>query len=230
MIVAAAADMEPVFSAYAPLFEKQTGMKLKISYASSATLAQQIQHGSPADIFFSADFHFAEQVVAAGLTETKLPQPYAKGMLAVWTRKDSRFVKPLTIDVLSRKDLKSVAIANPDQAPYGRASVEALRHMKLYDSLAPHFVQAESVAQAAQFALSGNAEIAFVSRTLALSPKYKGSGTFVLIPPSQYPSITQTAVVLKNGQNREGAHLLMKFMLSDKVQNDLDSKGLSSVK
>lgn len=230
VLVDAAADMEPVFAAYAPLFEQKTGLKLKISYGSSAMLAQQIQNGAPADIFFSADFHFAEQIVADGLTETKLPTPYAKGMLAIWTREDSRFTKPLTIDVLSRKDLKSIAIANPERAPYGRAAIEALRHMKLYDALAPHLVQAESVAQAGQFALSGNAELALVSRTLAVSPKYKSEGSFALIPPSQYPDITQTAVILKNGANREGAHLLLNFMLSDKVQNDLDSKGLSSVK
>lgn len=230
VLVDAAADMEPVFAAYAPLFEQQTGMKLKISYGSSAMLSQQIQNGAPADIFFSADYHFAEQLVADGLTETKLPTPYAKGMLAIWTRKDSRFTKPLTIDVLSRKDLKSIAIANPERAPYGRAAVAALRHMKLYDVLAPHFVQADSVAQAGQFALSGNADIALISRTLAVSPKYKEAGSFALIPPSQYPDITQTAVILTKGANRYGAHLLLNFMLSDKVQNDLETKGLSSVK
>ena len=228
VIVAAAADMEPVFTAYAPIFEQKYGLKLKISYASSAALLQQIQNGSPADIFFSADFYFPEQAVASGLTLEKSPEPYAKGMLGIWTRNDSRY-KSFTIDVLSRKDIGSVAVANPDRAPYGRAAVAALKKMNFYANVSPHIVQADSVAQAGQFALSGNAEVAFISRTMAVTAKYKSTGQFVLIPPSQYPPIIQTAVILKNGANHEGAHQLMNFILSDKVQTDLDSKGLTRV-
>lgn len=228
VIVAAAADMEPVLTAYAPLFEQKYGVKLKISYASSAALLQQIQNGSPADIFFSADYYFPEQAVAAGLTLEKAPEPYAKGMLGLWARNDSRF-KPLTIDVLSRKDIGAVAIANPDRAPYGRAAVAALKKMNLYANVSPHIVQADSVSQAGQFALSGNAEVAFISRTMAVTAKYKSAGQFVLVPASQYPTITQTAVILKNGANHEGAHQLLNFILSDKVQSDLETKGLQRV-
>jgi len=227
VIVAAAADMEPVLTAYTPLFEQKYGVKLKISYASSAALLQQIQNGSPADIFFSADFYFPEQAVAAGLTLEKSPEPYAKGMLGLWTRRDSRF-KPLTIDVLSHKDIGAVALANPDRAPYGRAAVAALKKMNLYANVSPHIVQADSVAQAGQFALSGNAEVAFISRTMAVTAQYK-TGQFVLVPQSQYPPIIQTAVILKRGANHEGAHQLLNFILSDKVQSDLETKGLSRV-
>jgi molybdate transport system substrate-binding protein len=227
--VSAAADMEPVFAAIGPAFEKQTGLHLKISYASSAVLSQQIQNGAPSDIFFSADFYFAEQVVAVNLTETRLPTPYAKGMLVLYARNDSP-LKPLSIDLLERKDLKAVAVANPDKAPYGRAAVAALKHMKLYDNVSPHIVQAESVAQAGQFALSGNAELALISQTLAMSPKYKAEGKFVLFPPSQYPEISQCAVILKGGKNVEGAHRLLNFILSDGIQAHLKDLGLQPVK
>jgi molybdate transport system substrate-binding protein len=226
--VAAAADMEPVFAVVGPVFEKQTGLHLKISFASSATLAQQIQQGSPADIFFSADFFFAEQLVASNLTENRKPTPYAKGLLVLYARNDSP-LKPLSVDLLQRKDLKAVAIANPDRAPYGRAAIAALKQMKLYENVAPHIVQAESVAQAAQFALSGNAELALISQTLAVSPKYKAAGTYALVPLSQYPDISQCAVILKGGKNVEGAHRLLNFILSDQVQTHLKDLGLQSV-
>ncbi|SEC40362.1 molybdate ABC transporter substrate-binding protein [Terriglobus roseus] len=227
--VSAAADMEPVLQVVGPIFEQKTGLKLKVSFASSATLAQQIQNGAPADIFFSADFYFAEQVVADGLTETKSPIPYAKGLLVLWTRKGSRF-SPLSIDALSRKDLGPVAVANPDRAPYGRSAVIVLKRMKLWDNVAPHIVQAESVAQAGQFALSGNAELAMMSQTIAMSPAYRDKGTFVLFPFSQYPEIIQSAVILKKGANVEGAHKLLNFVLSDQVQQNLSKLGLQAVK
>jgi molybdate transport system substrate-binding protein len=227
--VAAAADMQPVFEAVGPIFEQKSGLKLKISYASSATLSQQLQNGSPADIFFSADFYFAEQVVSANLTESKQPEPYAKGLLVLWTAKNSRF-KPLSLDVLSRKDLTKVAMADPDRAPYGRAALAALRKMNYFVNVQPHIVQAESVAQAAQFALSGNAELALISQTIAMSPKYRNEGSFVLFPLSQYPDIRQCAVIMKDGRNRDGAHALLKFMLSDQVQENLPKLGLQAVK
>ena len=225
--VAAAADMEPVMQVIGPIFERKTGLKLKVSFASSAALSQQLQNGSPADIFLSADFYFAEQLVAANLTDSKQPTPYANGLLVLWSRKDSRF-KPLSIDVLERKDLKSVALANPDRAPYGRAAVAVLKKTNVWNNVAPHIVQAETVAQAAQFALSGNAELALVSQTLAMSPKYRDVGEFVLFPLSQYPAIRQCAVVMKAGANREGAHRLLSFILSDEVQNNLPKLGLQA--
>jgi len=65
--VAAAADMQPVLETISPIFEKRSGIKLRISYASSATLAEQILSGAPQDIFLSASYTFAERVVAGGL-------------------------------------------------------------------------------------------------------------------------------------------------------------------
>lgn len=221
--------MEPVFEVAGPIFERASGLKLNISYGSSSALSQQIQNGSPADIFFSADYYFAEQVVSAKLTETLQPKQYAKGLLVLWARKDSRF-KPLSIELLERKDLKSVAIANPDRAPYGRAALAVLHRTNVYANVAPHLVQAESVAQAAQFALSGNAEVAIISQTIAMSAKYRSAGTFVLFPMSQYPDIRQCAVILKAGANREGAHRLLSFMLSDQVQQNLPKLGLLKAK
>lgn len=226
--VVAAADMQPVFAEIGPVFERKTHLKLKIVYGSSAALSTQLQHGETADIFFSADYSFAEQVVAAGLTDSGTPTPYAKGVLVLWARKDSRF-QPLSLDDLQRKDLKSVAVANADRAPYGRAAIAALKKMNLFANVAPHLVQAESVAQAAQFALSGNAELALTSQTTAVSPRYREVGNFVLFPQSQYQEIHQCAVVMKSAPNRNAAHLLLKFILSDQVQDNLKKLGLLPV-
>ncbi len=102
--------------------------------------------------------------------------------------------------------------------------------MNFFANVQPHIVQAESVAQAAQFALTGNAELALISQTIAMSPKYRNEGTFVLFPLTQYPDIRQCAVILKAGANRDGAHRLLSFMLSDQVQQNLPKLGLQAVK
>lgn len=228
LTVLAAADMQPVFEVLGPYFERRTGIKLKISYGSSAILAGQALNGAPVDIFFSADYVYAERLVAAGLTDTHDPTAYAKGLLVLWARNDSRF-KPLNLDVLARKDLQSVAIANPDHAPYGRAALAAIKKLNYYNNIAPHLVQAESVGQAAQFALTGNAELALISETIALSPKYKSTGNYVLFPLEVYQDIRQCAVVIKNSPRRNEAHILLNYIISDEIQLHLPELGLQRV-
>ena len=135
----AAADMQPVLEVLGPYFERRTGIKLKTSFGSSAALSEQIVNGAPADIFLSADFTFAERVVAAGKADTTNPAPYAIGVLVLWERKDGPF-QPLSLDTLQRKDLQSVAIANPDHAPYGRAAIAAIKKLHYYPNVGPHLL------------------------------------------------------------------------------------------
>ncbi len=225
LVVFSAADMQPVFEVLGPYFQRRTGIKLKMVYGSSGTLSQQIVNGAPADIFFSADYTFAERLVAADKADNINPYPYAKGLLVVWTRKDSPF-NPLSVDDLARKDLKSVAIANPATAPYGRAAIAAMSKLGLLQKASPHFVQAESVGQAAQFALSGNAQIALISQTIAYSPAYRAAGTSAMFPLSTYMEIRQCAVVMKGGAHRDQAHILLNYITSDEIQNHLADLGL----
>ncbi len=225
LTVFSAADMQPVFEVLGPYFQRRTGIKLKMVYGSSGTLSEQIVNGAPADIFFSADYTFAERLVGAGKADNINPYPYAKGLLVIWTRKDSPF-NPITVDDLARKDLKSVAIANPATAPYGRAAIAAMNKLGLLQNASPHFVQAESVGQAAQFALSGNAQVALMSQTLAYSPAYRAAGTSALFPLSTYMEIRQCAVVMKDAAHREQAHVLLNYITSDEIQNHLADLGL----
>lgn len=227
--VDAAADMHPIFDIIGPMFEKQTGIHLVISYGASATLSHQILAGAPADIFFSADYVFAERVVANGMADSHDAIPYAKGALVLWARKETPFYPP-HLEMLENKDLKSVSIANPETAPYGRAAESALKKMGTYGNVSPHFVKAENVMQAAEFAHSGNAQMALISQTIAMSPQFRESGSFVLFPKYVYPEIRQCAVVLKNSPQRKAAHMLLDFLLSPAIQNNLVKAGLYPVR
>lgn len=212
----------------AQAFEQATGVKVIVSYGSSATLATQILNGQPVDLFLGADFTFPEKIVAAGLADTKSPIAYAQGTLVLWARKDSPF-QPLHLEILSDPRVKSVAVANELHAPYGRAAVAALRLLHLSDKLASRLVVAENIAQAAQYVESGNAQLGLISLTAASSGHFKEIGSYVLLPAAAYPKLVQYGVVLKGSPVRSDAHAFMDWLTSPPVQATLPKLGLTPV-
>jgi molybdate transport system substrate-binding protein len=227
--IAAAADLQPVLPPLLTEFESQTGIHAEASYQSSATLATQIMNGAPFDLFLAADLSFPQRVIAAGLSEEPEPIAYARGTLVLWARNDGRF-RHLSMDSLKDPALKSVAMANPEHAPYGRAARAALEHLGLYDSLKPKLVIAENIAQTAQYVESGNAELGLMSLTSAVTPRLRASGHYVPVPQDAYPPILQGAVILKHPAGTHLAHRFLDFLASAPVQQQLEAAGLAPAK
>jgi molybdate transport system substrate-binding protein len=223
--IAAAADLQPVLPALIDQFEKQTNKKADASYASSATLATQILNGGPFSLFLSADLSFPQKVVDAGLADNTAPVPYARGTLVLWARNDSP-VQPLSIDSLRSPSLRTVAVANAEHAPYGRAAKAALEKMGLTEALKGKLVVAENIAQTAQYADSGNADAGLISLTSALTPRLSSCGKYVEIPEDDYPPILQGGVVLKHGADAAEAHQFLDFLLSPPIRKQLAERGL----
>jgi molybdate transport system substrate-binding protein len=224
--IAAAADVQPVLPAVIAQFEQlNPNQPVTASYQSSATLATQIENGAPFDLFLAADLSFPQRVIAAGLGESAQPIPYARGTLVLWARKDSRF-QPITMAALRDASLKTVAIANPGHAPYGRAAKAALASLNLTGLLQGKLVVAENIAQTAQFVDSGNAELGLISLTSALTDRLKSDGTYIEVPTASYPPILQGAVIVKNSANEQPAHAFLNFLMSPAIQQQLSTEGL----
>jgi molybdate transport system substrate-binding protein len=203
--VAAAADLQPVLPAMARSFEKANNVRVEISFGASGTLTMQINGGAPFDVFLAADMGFPARAAAAGHTDGVAPRRYAQGVLVLWARKDS-VVQPLTIDSLRSAKLKRLAIANPQTAPYGRAAMAALDAMGLGAEVKSKLVTAENIAQAAQFAESGNADAGLISKNSAVSEPLAHEGSFVVVPSKLYPPIEQGAVVTASAADKKLAH------------------------
>jgi molybdate transport system substrate-binding protein len=226
--IAAASDLQPVLPALAEAYEHATGVKVIASFGSSATLTQQLTNGDPQDLFLSADYVHPEQLVAAGLTTSNAPTPYARGVLVLWARNDSP-AQPLSLDVLTSPKVTKIAVANSQHAPYGLAATKALESLHLADKVAAKLVVAENIAQTAQFAESGNAQVALISLTIASSPHFRELGTFVRFSPHSYPEIRQCAVILKSSKNQAAAQDFLNWLTSSAIQQNLTKFGLDPV-
>ena len=233
--VAAAADLEPVLPPILEQFQKATGIHAEATFQASAALTTQIQNGAPFDLFLSADLGYPKRLIDAGLADSAgspdstTPIVYARGTLVLWTRKDSHLPAP-SLDLLRGPELKRLAIANPDRAPYGRAAVAALTSLKLYDSIKPRLVTAENISQAAQFVDSGNADAGLISLTSALTPRLSASGSYFVIPRELYPPIEQGVVIVSKTSQRDAAHKLLDYLLSAPIQAQFAKGGLTPVK
>ena len=232
--IAAAADLEPLLPPILQQFEQATGIHAEATFQASAVLTTQIQNGAPFDLFLSADTGYPKRLIdagladAAGTADSSTPIIYARGTLVLWTRNDSHLTPSL--DLLRSPDLKRLAVANPERAPYGRAAVAALTSLKLYDTLKPKLVTAENISQTAQFVDSGNADAGLISLTTALTPRLSSSGAYFVIPRNLYPPIEQGAVIVSKTTQRAQVHKLLDYLLSAPIQAQLAKSGLTPVR
>ena len=230
--VAAAADLQPVLPPIFAQFHRITGIDAQATYQSSAALTTQIENGAPFDVFFSADMDYPRRLIADGLAEgvgegkASAPILYARGTLVLWTRKDTNLPPP-SLELLRNPALKTLAIANPQRAPYGKAAVAALQKLGLYEALKPRLVTADNIGQTAQFVDSGNADAGLISMTAAMTPRLASAGSYFVIPRDLYPPIEQGAVILSKSSERAAAKKLLDYLMSAPVQEELRKHGLT---
>src|SRR5262245_54319736 len=199
-IVAAAANLNFALREVADAFQRDEGAAVDLVFGASGTLTRQIRDGAPFELFLAADEEFPKQLSDAGLTRDA-GAVYAVGRLAIFAPKGSPLAVDPQLDGLTRLvksgQLTRFAIANPDVAPYGRAAEAVLRRHGLWEGIRPSLVLGDTIAQAAQFATTGNAVGGLVAYSLVLAPDFGDRGTFAVIPDADYPPLRQRMVLLK---------------------------------
>lgn len=211
--IAAAADLQFAVEEIAARFKADTGRAVRLTFGSSGNFARQIEQGAPFALFMSADEDLIFRVADAGRTVDR-GTLYAVGRIVLMVPHGS----PLPVDgelkglasALAAGRITRFAIANPEHAPYGRRAEEALKHAGLWEALKPHLVLGENVAQAAQFAISGNADGGIIAYSLALSERVSAKGRFALIPDRWHEPLRQRMVLLKGAD--ETARLFYDYL------------------
>ncbi len=203
VLVAAASDLQPVLPELAAAFGAATGLRVELAFGSSGALTRQIRRGAPFELFLSADEDYVLALAREGLTRDE-GALYAIGRLALLVPHGSPLAPDGTLADLEAalRDgrLRRLAIANPEHAPYGRRAEQVLRHRGLFEAIRPHLVFGENVSQAAQFALSGNAEGGLVAWSLAVAPAVRERARSALVPDAWHSPLRQRMVL----SNRAG--------------------------
>jgi molybdate transport system substrate-binding protein len=207
LTISAAADLALAFQELGALFEKETGTEAIFNFGSTGQLAQQIEQGAPVDLFAAANVDFIEELEKQGLILSDTKALYARGRITLWTRADGP-VRIERIEDLTRPEVRQVAIANPEHAPYGIAAREAMQSVGIWEKIQPKLVLGENVRQTLLYAETGNVEVAIV----ALSLSVQGRGRWVLVPQELHKPIDQALAVIKGTRHEQEARRFVAFI------------------
>jgi molybdate transport system substrate-binding protein len=223
-LIAVASNLRPAMQKISQAFKQKTGISLRISYASSGILSQQIIQGAPFELFISANQRFVNR-----LPDSLVKQQHVLvlGQLALLAPFSG--IKTLTPDLqdlsiaLKNHHIRHFVIANPEHAPFGIASRQVLQRQHLWQPLQPFLIRAENAAQAVQFIASGIADAGLVPYSLALNPGLRKTTRHILLSKALQPRLPQTIVLL--GTASKNTQLLYDFMQQPVSLNILKQYG-----
>jgi molybdate transport system substrate-binding protein len=213
LTVFAASDLAFAFAELLRRFESLSGTRVTTVLGSTGNLAKQIEQGAPADVFFAANAAFVETLAERGAVLPDSRTRYARGSIVLATREADALPIARLADLL-RPEVRRVALANPDHAPYGQAAREALEASGLWARVAPRLVYGENVRQALQLLQSGAVEAAIVARSVA------GVAGIRALPIDEalHRPLDQVAAVTTRARDPQAARRLIAFVLSPEGQ------------
>lgn len=218
--VAAAANLRFVFEEIKTSYEAANPkVKITANFGSSGALLQQILNGAEFDIFMAADNSYPAKLKEQGAASGEI-KIYALGKLVLWSN---------TVDVakglgvLTDASVKRIALAKPELAPYGDRAIECLKSAGMYEKVKDKIIYADNISQTAQFAQTGNAEVAFLALSLTLTPEMKSS--VYNIDPKLYAPVEQAMVLVKHWQTNPEAAKFMKYILSETCKPIFEKNG-----
>jgi len=222
LTVAAASDLTAAFEEIGREFEANQKIKVVFVFGSTGMLTRQIENGAPMDLFAAANVAFIDQLAQQGLIIPDTKAIYARGRITMWTTADS----PLEIEKISdliRPEVKRIAIANPDHAPYGLAAQQALQSAGVWEAVKPKLVYGDNIRQTLQYAATGNVDVAIV----ALSLSQQSSGRWTLIPEELHQPLDQGLAVIKSTKNESAARAFANFVTGPRGKEILGKYGFA---
>lgn len=220
--VAVAANFAEPIKAIAADFHTATGHTVRISTGATGKFYAQIVNGAPFDVLLAADDETPAKLLAEKHAVPGSAFTYAVGRLVLWSADTDKIDANAT--ALKSDDFRFLAIANPKTAPYGRAALETLAALKLNVPESKRVV-GESIAQAYQFAATGNAELGFVALSQVWQDGKLTAGSAWIVPATLHAPIRQDAVLLLRGAQNPAARALLDWLKSPAAKKRIAAYG-----
>jgi len=171
--VFAAASLTNVLQELGDGFTKQTSIPVRFSFAASSALARQIENGSPADVFFSADLEWMDYLQSRKLIQSETRRDVLGNRLVLIAPADSTLKLKIEphFPLAGALGKGRLATGDPAAVPVGRYAQEALTKLGIWNEVQDRLVRADSVRSALAFVDRGEAPLGIVYETDALIDK-----------------------------------------------------------
>ncbi len=208
--VAAAASLAEALDEVAAAWRGAPGgAAVRANVAASNTLARQLEHGAPADVFLSADEAQMDRLEAAGLLIPGTRVDLLTNRLVIVTPARSALRLASARDLL-QPAVERLALGDPEAVPAGVYARRHLEALGLWRDLSPRVVAADSVRGALAAVASGNADAGLVYRSDALGqPRVRIA---LDIPADEGPRIVYPAAILRASRRPELARRFLDYL------------------
>ena len=206
LLVFGAASLRDALDAVIQEYKADGGGEVRTSYASSATLARQIEQGAPADILISANPQWMDYLEQRGLIrEGSRADVLGNGLVLVAPQNSEVSVEIAPgFGLLGALGDGLLAMGDPDHVPagiYGRATLEGLG---VWD--ASRVARADNVRAALALVARGEAPLGVVySSDAAADDTVKVIDDF---PQESFPEIVYPIAIIADSEHAEAAALV----------------------
>jgi molybdate transport system substrate-binding protein len=207
LLVFAAASLKDALDAALVDYTADSGRAVVASYASSSTLARQIEQGAPADLFISANPEWMDYLAERGLIRADSRANLLGNGLVLVAPKDSGVGVEIApgFDLLGALAGGRLAMGDPDHVPAGTYGKAALESLGVWRAVAPAVVRADNVRAALALVARGEAPLGIVYSTDAkVEPGVRIVGTF---PADSHPAIIYPAAATATAKSEAASYL-----------------------
>jgi molybdate transport system substrate-binding protein len=212
LVVFGAASLTNVLQDIGTEYRRETGHEVVFSFAASSVLARQIEAGTRADVFFSADEDWADYLQARKLIDVPSRHDIVKNRLVLIAPASSDIKLKIAPHFALAAALGDgrLATGDPASVPVGRYARAALIKLGVWDEVSSRIVPAEDVRSALAFVARGETVLGIVYRTDALIEKrVRIVDTFA---EDSHPPITYPAALVATA--KPGAREFLNFLRS----------------
>lgn len=202
IVVFAAASTTDAVNEIGALYKSKGPGSIRSSFASSSTLAKQIEQGAPADVFLSAntqwmDYLADKKMVAEGTRADLLRNRIV--LIVPANSPVTRFEIKEGADVLSLLGKEGrLAVGDPAHVPVGMYGKSALENLKIWDSIKDRLAPAKDVRAGLALVERVEAPLGLVYESdVAASGKVRVIGVF---PKGSHPEVIYPVAAVAGGQ------------------------------
>ena len=209
--VFAAASTTNAITDITALFIAETKGRVTTSFASSSTLAKQINQGAPADVYLSANPKWMGFLEKNHMIEPGTRFDLLGNRLVLIAPLDSDMAVTIVpgFDLAGLLGQEKLAMGDPDHVPAGIYGKQALTFLGVWEGVVSKVARSKDVRAALMLVERGEAPLGIVYATdAAISRKVK---VVALFPENTHPAITYP-VALVAGKATHGSRAFLEFL------------------